>query len=434
MRTRRCYRWRTRRSQRRLRWLLFILAAAAWWAATAQRPVWLRFIGMAGAAWLLLKARDELRIPVLTYHSVSARGQWLREPGLVVTTTSFEAQLKWLQKHGYRTLNMEELIHFRSQGTNCGKSVALTFDDGYLDAWVAVAPLLERYGCKGTVFVSSGWIEDGDAVRLQMDHADEQDLQWEGYLNRAEVCLLKQKGILDVQSHGLSHDRVFTGRRIDDFVIQNPPPLWVYLLHHPEDRIHWYQKSRQFPKGRPIFKAGEALAAAAFHPDPENYRRFEALAQKNGHLPNHELHLLLSRQAAQWMADGRITGRREDPEQTLVRWKDELQSSKEVLEEITGRCIDHFCWPRSAWQPQGEALALELGYRSTTNGDRHNGPDKPWRVSRVHMGGIGRPVIDLWRFVLEIQVFRGHYWLWPLLWLIQKAMARRWRIRKRRLL
>lgn len=336
MRKRQCYRWRTRRSQRRLRWLIFIIAAAAWWVPTAQGPVWLRLIGVAGAAWLLLKARDQHRIPVLTYHSVSARGQWLRKPDLVVTTYSFESQLKWLQKHGYQTMNLEELIHCRYQAANCGKSVALTFDDGYLDAWVAVAPLLERHGCKGTVFVSSGWIEDGDVARVQMDHADEQDLQWEGYLNRTEVRLLKQKGILDVQSHGVSHDRFFA--------------------HHPI------------------------------------------------------------------------------PEQTLDRWKDELQSSKKTLEEITGRGIDHFCWPRSAWQPQGEALALEAGYRSTTNGDQHNGPDKPWRVSRVHVGGIGRPVIDLWRFVLEIQVFRGHYWLWPLLWLLQKAMARKWRIRKSGLL
>lgn len=336
MRTRRCYKWRMRRSQRRLRWLLFIVAATAWWAAAAQGPAWLRLIGVAGAAWLLLTTGDKHRIPVLTYHSVSARGRWLREPGLVMTTDSFETQLKWLRKHGYRTMNMDELIHFRSQATHGGKSVVLTFDDGYVDAWVAVAPLLKCYGFKGTVFVSSGWIEDGDVARAQMDHAAEQDLQWEGYLNRAEVRLLKQKEVLDVQSHGVSHDRFFADQPI--------------------------------------------------------------------------------------------------PEQTLVRWKDELQSSKEVLEEITGRSIDHFCWPRSAWQPEGEALALEVGYRSTTNGDGHNGPNTPWRVSRVHVGGIGRPVIDLWRFVLEIQVFRGRYWLWPLLWLLQKAMARKWRIRKRRLL
>ena len=336
MRTKRRYRWWTRRSQRRIRWLLFIVAAAAWWAAAAQGAVWLRLFGVAGAAWLLLKAGDAHRIPVLTYHSVSARGRWLGKPDLVVTTGSFEAQLKWLQKHGYRTMNMEELIHCRSQGARCDKAVVLTFDDGYLDAWVAVAPLLKRYGCQGTVFVSSGWIEDSDVARGQMGHAPVQDLQWEGYLNRAEVRLLKQEGVLDVQSHGASHDR---------------------------------------------FYADEPI-----------------------------------------------------PEPTLVHWKDELQSSKQSLEKITDRCIDHFCWPRSAWRPQSEELALEAGYRSTTNGNRHNGPDQPWRVSRVHVGGIGRPVIDLWRFVLEIQVFRGHYGLWPLLWLLQKAMACGWRIRKRRLL
>jgi peptidoglycan/xylan/chitin deacetylase (PgdA/CDA1 family) len=416
-----------------LRWVFFLIAVAVWWAATANGPVLLRLVGMAGAGWLILYARAPRRIPVLTYHSVSACGAWLREPDLVVSTTSFEAQLKWLQRHGYRTLSLEELINFRFNGNNNGKAVALTFDDGYLDAWVAVAPLLKRYGCKGTVYVSSGWIEDSDTARPQMGHTDEHNLQWEGYLNRAEVRLLKQGGVLDVQSHGVSHDRIFAGQRIDDFVLHNPSPLWVYLLHHPEDRTRWYRKARPFPKGRPIFQSGEALAVSAFHPDPAFCSRLETLAEENTHLADHELRTLLSRQAAQWMDGGRSPGHWENAEQTLARWREELQSSKEMLEGITGGCIDHFCWPRSAWQPQGEALALETGYRSTTNGDRHNGTYKPWRVSRVHMGGIGRPTIDLWRFVLEIQVFRGHYWLWPLLWVIQKTMARIWRSRKVRL-
>jgi peptidoglycan/xylan/chitin deacetylase (PgdA/CDA1 family) len=424
------FNWRARRCQRWLRWVLFLIAAAVWSVATANGPVVLRLIGIACAAWLFLYARATHRIPVLTYHSVSARGSWLREPDLVVSTASFEAQLKWLQRNGYRTLSLEELIDLRFDGTPSGKAVALTFDDGYLDAWVAVAPLLKRHDCKGTVYVSSGWIEDGQEARPRMGRADEKTLQWEGYLNRAEVRLLKQEGILDVQSHGVSHDRIFAGRRIDDFVLHDPPPLWLYLLHHPEDHTRWYRKVRSLPKGLPVFQAGEALAVSAFHPDPNFCRRLETLAAENVHLEDNELLLLLHRQAAQWMDEGRSAGQLEDPEQTLVRWKGELQSSKEMLEGISGGSIDHFCWPRRAWQPQGEALALEAGYRSTTNGDEHNGTYKPWRVSRVHVGGIGRPTIDLWRFVLEIQVFRGHYWLWPLLWGVQKTMARIWRSRK----
>ena len=35
----------------------------------------------------------------------------------------------------------------------------LTLDDGYLDNWVFVLPLLRRYGMRATVFVSSEFID-----------------------------------------------------------------------------------------------------------------------------------------------------------------------------------------------------------------------------------------------------------------------------------
>ena len=47
------------------------------------------------------------------------------------------------------------------------RSVVLTFDDGYLDNWIYVAPLLEQYGMKGVVYVTPEFVEPTGACRPQ---------------------------------------------------------------------------------------------------------------------------------------------------------------------------------------------------------------------------------------------------------------------------
>lgn len=421
-----------RQFQRQARWLCFLIIIPLIWFTTTTISLTLCLCTLGAAARILLYSRSGNRIPALMYHSVSAKGQWLQQPNLVMSSASFEAQLQWLKKHGYKTLQLDELFHGRSSLSGFGKAVVLTFDDGYLDAWVAVEPLLEQYSSKGTVFVSTGWIEKGNTPRPQLPQAGAKNLIWEGYLNRSEVRLLKKRGILDVQSHGFSHDRIFTGHRIDTFVTRDPPPLWLYLLHHPESRTSWLNTSCMLPKGKPVFQSGEALAAPAFLPNPEFCRELEKTAAENIHLSSGALHRLLFKKAKKLREEGWPVGQEEAPGQTTTRWREELLSSKQVLEHLTGHAIKHFCWPCNTWSSKGEAIALETGYLSTANGDDHNGPEKPWRVSRVHMGGIGIPAIDLLRFILEIQVFRGHYWLWPPLLILQKVMGKIWQVQRKK--
>ena len=79
--------------------------------------------------WFNLSAQ-KLGIPVFLFHRV--------EP------TQFENLLKFLSRNDYRSLICEELYSYLKYRNNFGKAVCLTFDDGRLNNWSVVFPLLKK--------------------------------------------------------------------------------------------------------------------------------------------------------------------------------------------------------------------------------------------------------------------------------------------------
>lgn len=87
-------------------------------------------------------------VPVLMYHHVS------HCPGLVtLSPETFRKQMKWLAENNWKTLSSDELEFFYRGGKLPRKSVMLTFDDGYLDNWFQVYPLLNEFNLKAHIFL-----------------------------------------------------------------------------------------------------------------------------------------------------------------------------------------------------------------------------------------------------------------------------------------
>ena len=87
---------------------------------------------------------------VLLYHAVGAPG----EPAsrFVVPVRRLERQLRWLARHRYRVVALSELLEADDLPR---KTVALTFDDGYVDNLALAFPVLQRLGLPATVFAVS---------------------------------------------------------------------------------------------------------------------------------------------------------------------------------------------------------------------------------------------------------------------------------------
>ena len=76
---------------------------------------------------------------ILMYHSVGDNDLFF-----TVKEPDFEKQLKYLKKKNFNCLTLSELLDKREKKESLKNCVALTFDDGYLDNYEIVFPLLKN--------------------------------------------------------------------------------------------------------------------------------------------------------------------------------------------------------------------------------------------------------------------------------------------------
>jgi peptidoglycan/xylan/chitin deacetylase (PgdA/CDA1 family)/glycosyltransferase involved in cell wall biosynthesis len=92
---------------------------------------------------------------ILMYHAVAAPG----EPAgcYIVPLSRFKRQMAWLKFAGYRVLRFEDLLDYkREHRLPPGRSVVLTFDDGYADNRHLAFPILSAHGFSAIFFLVTG--------------------------------------------------------------------------------------------------------------------------------------------------------------------------------------------------------------------------------------------------------------------------------------
>ncbi len=158
-----------------------------WWSV---KYAWWRPAGP--AAWPRL----------LLYHMISAPRRGARFNGLRVAPAMFERQLRWLRDHGWRSFTVSELVE--AGPALPAKAFAITFDDGYADNLFAALPLLQKYGCKATLYLVVERF-DRDWSIARKAHHDEGELRREPKLSDAQVQMLLDSGCIELGSHGMTH-------------------------------------------------------------------------------------------------------------------------------------------------------------------------------------------------------------------------------------
>jgi glycosyltransferase involved in cell wall biosynthesis/peptidoglycan/xylan/chitin deacetylase (PgdA/CDA1 family) len=136
-------------------------------------------------------------LPVLMYHRIAPSGSDLMKR-YRITPAEFENQLKYLQRDGYHSVTFEEWYTSVKLNTPLpGKAIILTFDDGYLDFYVYVYPLLSKYNFSAYVFIVTDYI--GKTNMWDKKLYEEVPL-----MSRAQIIELNNKGI-KFGSHSASH-------------------------------------------------------------------------------------------------------------------------------------------------------------------------------------------------------------------------------------
>jgi peptidoglycan/xylan/chitin deacetylase (PgdA/CDA1 family) len=72
----------------------------------------------------------------------------------IMTEANLRIQMNYLRDHGYHPITMQELYDYVTKGAPLPeKPVCITFDDGYLDSYTIVYPLMKEYGYPWTLFL-----------------------------------------------------------------------------------------------------------------------------------------------------------------------------------------------------------------------------------------------------------------------------------------
>jgi peptidoglycan/xylan/chitin deacetylase (PgdA/CDA1 family) len=174
---------------------------------------------------IILEDYVELNRPgiiVLLYHRIGPNPS--HQNKYVLGIDEFRQQMNYLKREGYTTILPREIAS-RSPSKNEGKIIILSFDDGSLDHFTTVYPLLKRNAQKGVFFVIAGLINypenlTSDQVRRMSE--DGMEIGSHSYSHR----FLDEMGYLRVYDElKASKERIdaITGRTTHSFA---PPGGW----------------------------------------------------------------------------------------------------------------------------------------------------------------------------------------------------------------
>lgn len=105
----------------------------------------------------LLRARSEARVVILAYHRIAALDP---DPdGLCVTPADFRAQMAHVRGE-YYPMPLDDLVRAAAADEIPDGAIAVTLDDGYLDALEIASPILVEYGIPATFFVTTGCLDE----------------------------------------------------------------------------------------------------------------------------------------------------------------------------------------------------------------------------------------------------------------------------------
>ncbi len=311
-------------------------------------------------------------VPVLMFHGVAPddpsrppqMDHWL-EPRV------FEHYLAALRRDRIESLSLGELREFREGRRSIGpRAVVLTFDDGYLDFWLYVYPLLLEYETKATVFVTTDFIDPSTEPRRLGT-----DVPY-GFLSWAEMREMEASGLVTVESHAVTHTWYPTG---DDVIDAHRPDLpWSTYRHlwwnrFPERKPFWYREGRRedVPYGTPVYRHEKALLARRYLPDPAvETRVVTGVAERGGaafferDAWRAEYQELVADAIASSGDGGR--GRVETDAERDARLTSELADSRRILTEGLGRDVRYLCCPGGSLSDEVLALAKSVGYHGVS--------------------------------------------------------------------
>jgi peptidoglycan/xylan/chitin deacetylase (PgdA/CDA1 family) len=371
-------------------------------------------------------------VPVVMYHSVGPlRTDWIWNY-LITPLDVFEDQIRLLTEEGWSAITLRQLYDHMSAGAALPpKPVVLTFDDGYLDNWVYVYPIIKKFAQHAVVWMTTDFVDPTREPRPTIEDVWSgnlrlPDLKDRGYLSWEEMRRMTAGGHIEIQSHAMTHTWYPSGPRIVDFHRPagvdgyNAPP-WLAWNRFPEKKYASLTGRLEdlIPYGVPIYESAKSLETPRYFEDADLAAGLAETVRRSGGADFFKK--ANWKEALHRAAEG--YGERRDRLETEVEYADrvryELSESKRLIEDALSVPVDFLCWPGGARNATTLRIASESGYLATTTHyedpvRRNTVGQNPHEINRI---GCASPWV--WRgkviirntdpefFVAALEMFAG---------------------------
>jgi peptidoglycan/xylan/chitin deacetylase (PgdA/CDA1 family) len=134
---------------------------------------------------------------ILQYHHVSDT----TPKSTSISPAQFEVHLKYLEDHSFNVVPLSQIMEkIKAQQPLKNKTVAITFDDAYIDVLTQAKPLLDKYNYPYTIFVNPAIISRNSDIQNQSNKKRSPP-----YLSWAQLKTLGDEGVI-IANHGFEHD------------------------------------------------------------------------------------------------------------------------------------------------------------------------------------------------------------------------------------
>jgi peptidoglycan/xylan/chitin deacetylase (PgdA/CDA1 family) len=317
-------------------------------------------------------------------------------------------KLEVIRDEGYESVFMKDAA--RLIGQKRDRIVHLDFDDGYLDNWVHIFPLLTELNLKGTVYVTAEFVDPRDIKREQrplLERAHDPLGCCAGFLSYGEMREMEASGLVEIQSHALTHNWYFKGPEIVDFwhpgaATEHMGPVWMLWNSFP-DRKPFYlteaaELEKRIPYGTPIYEHGKSLETVIYRPDEDELeeRLIELAASKTPDFYSRDGWRREFKEIVdQYRGEQGLRGEYESADEHDQRIATELSESKRRLEEGLGHPIEGICWPGGGVTEEVLERAKEIGYRYFTLPSAWRGSEATGYLAEMipRIGSLSRIVL-----------------------------------------
>lgn len=159
--------------------------------------------------------------PILTYHNI---GDHQVGHLNIVTPQSFDHQMDYIKRHGYKVISFEDYVTAREHGKMPRNSVVIHFDDGYKDNYTKAFPVLKKYDFPATFFVVSDFINQKDNF---MTWSQLKEMDKAGYIIGAHT---RRHPYLPNLSIDEATDEIAGSKRIIEENLGKPVDFFVYPI------------------------------------------------------------------------------------------------------------------------------------------------------------------------------------------------------------